>query len=93
MNPVLLPANQFPRFYRGGAAIAELRGTGDDGQYVPEDWVGSTTNHVVGSLVTLGPAAGIAVLEWTSGRSRLSNAPNAHRGVMHDRSPGSPPLS
>lgn len=42
MKPVSLPANQPRQFYRGGAAIAELRGdpTADTG---PEDWVASTT--------------------------------------------------
>jgi mannose-6-phosphate isomerase len=45
MKPIRLAANRFPRFYRGGAAIDELRGTGggaSDG-FLPEDWVGSTT--------------------------------------------------
>lgn len=41
MKPQLLPPNQFPRFYRGGARIDALRGlpAGEDGR--PEDWVGS----------------------------------------------------
>lgn len=43
MKPVLLPPNGIPRFYRGGAAIAEFRGTQPAGDRVPEDWVGSTT--------------------------------------------------
>jgi mannose-6-phosphate isomerase len=40
-----LAANRFPRFYRGGPAIDELRGTstGAGGDVLPEDWVGSTT--------------------------------------------------
>ena len=43
MKPLLLPPNQFHRFYRGGARIDALRGVpaGEDGR--PEDWVGSTT--------------------------------------------------
>jgi mannose-6-phosphate isomerase len=42
MKPLLLPPNQFHRFYRGGARIDALRGVpeGEDGR--PEDWVGST---------------------------------------------------
>ena len=42
MKPLLLPPNQFHRFYRGGARIDALRGApaGEDGR--PEDWVGST---------------------------------------------------
>ena len=42
MKPLLLPPNQFHRFYSGGARIDALRGVpkGEDGR--PEDWVGST---------------------------------------------------
>ncbi|MEA2228477.1 MAG: mannose-6-phosphate isomerase [Solirubrobacteraceae bacterium] len=43
MIPLLLPPNWVPRFYRGGRAIAELRGVEPPGERVPEDWVGSTT--------------------------------------------------
>ena len=45
MKPIRLAANRFPRFYRGGSAIDELRGgpPGADGAFLPEDWVGSTT--------------------------------------------------
>lgn len=42
VRPVRLPANQPPRFYRGGAAIAALRGT-PNMEYGPEDWVASCT--------------------------------------------------
>jgi len=43
VRPVVLPPNGIPRFYRGGAAIAALRGIEPAGERVPEDWVGSTT--------------------------------------------------
>jgi mannose-6-phosphate isomerase len=45
VKPIRLAANRFPRFYRGGSAIDELRGTtpGAGGGFLPEDWVGSTT--------------------------------------------------
>lgn len=49
MKPIKLPANQPPQFYRGGAAIAALRGAstsdndGGGNQFGPEDWVASTT--------------------------------------------------
>jgi mannose-6-phosphate isomerase len=43
VRPVVLPPNAVPRFYRGGPAIAALRGTEPLGERVPEDWVGSTT--------------------------------------------------
>lgn len=42
-RPVLLPANQPERFYRGGAAIAALRGDGAPQAFGPEDWVASCT--------------------------------------------------
>jgi mannose-6-phosphate isomerase len=42
-SPLVLPPNQFHRFYAGGARIDALRGApaGDEGR--PEDWIGSTT--------------------------------------------------
>src|SRR3954468_19702825 len=43
VRPIVLPPNGIPRFYLGGPAIAELRGTEPAGERVPEDWVGSTT--------------------------------------------------
>ena len=45
MKPIRLGANRFPRFYRGGPAIDELRGRTPEagGAFLPEDWVGSTT--------------------------------------------------
>jgi mannose-6-phosphate isomerase len=44
VSPVDLPGNQpADRFYRGGPRIAAFRGTGAEGDRVPEDWVGSTT--------------------------------------------------
>ncbi|WP_020670990.1 class I mannose-6-phosphate isomerase [Amycolatopsis nigrescens] len=42
-SPIKLPANQPPQFYRGGDAIAALRGAGESAKFGPEDWVGSTT--------------------------------------------------
>ncbi|HEX3791246.1 MAG TPA: class I mannose-6-phosphate isomerase [Pseudonocardiaceae bacterium] len=41
--PIVLPANQPHQFYRGGAAIAELRGVPAGSDFGPEDWVASTT--------------------------------------------------
>ncbi|RJQ90003.1 class I mannose-6-phosphate isomerase [Amycolatopsis panacis] len=44
LDPIRLPANQPPQFYRGGDAIARLRGaSGSDSKFGPEDWVGSVT--------------------------------------------------
>ena len=42
LRPIQLPANQPPRFYRGGAAIAALRGDAPK-EFGPEDWVASCT--------------------------------------------------
>lgn len=45
VRALVLPANQPKQFYRGGASIAALRGGGDDREFGPEDWVGSTTTR------------------------------------------------
>jgi mannose-6-phosphate isomerase len=42
LKPEVLGPNQFRRFYRGGPAIAALRGLESTDEYAPEDWVGST---------------------------------------------------
>ncbi|PRX49444.1 mannose-6-phosphate isomerase [Prauserella shujinwangii] len=44
-EPVRLPANQPPQFYRGGEAIAALRGHPGSAEFGPEDWVASTTTR------------------------------------------------
>ncbi|HKH16580.1 MAG TPA: hypothetical protein VKA57_03565 [Solirubrobacteraceae bacterium] len=41
--PLLLPPNQFQRFYAGGARIDALRGAPAVADHRPEDWIGSTT--------------------------------------------------
>lgn len=40
-----LPPNQPPHFYRGGVAIAAFRGLPVTDDYLPEDWVASTTTR------------------------------------------------
>ena len=44
-RPTVLPANQPHQFYRGGAAIAALRGLAPASEFGPEDWVASTTTR------------------------------------------------
>jgi len=43
LGAIKLPPNGIPRFYRGGPAIAELRGFDPGGDRVPEEWIASTT--------------------------------------------------
>jgi mannose-6-phosphate isomerase len=43
LEPLRLPANQPPQFYRGGDAIAALRGASPDKKFGPEDWVASVS--------------------------------------------------
>jgi mannose-6-phosphate isomerase len=45
VQPVVLPANQPRQFYRGGTAIAALRGVPPASEFNPEDWVASTTTR------------------------------------------------
>lgn len=45
VRPTVLPANQPHQFYRGGEAIAALRGVPRSSEFGPEDWVASTTTR------------------------------------------------
>ncbi|MBT2395389.1 class I mannose-6-phosphate isomerase [Streptomyces sp. ISL-100] len=44
MRSFVLGPNQPQRFYRGGPAIAAFRGLASQGEWYPEDWVGSSTS-------------------------------------------------
>jgi len=44
VEPIVLGPNQVHRFYRGGPAIAEFRGTRSGDDHAPEDWVASATS-------------------------------------------------
>jgi mannose-6-phosphate isomerase len=50
MEPVVLPANQPPQFYRGGTRIAAFRGTQPASAFEPEDWIASTVSLHGGTL-------------------------------------------
>jgi mannose-6-phosphate isomerase len=78
LGPVVLPANQPPRFYRGGAAIAALRGEPLTSEYVPEDWVAScTTLHGE-------PVSGLSPLpDGTLLRDAVAADPDAWLGAKH----------
>ncbi len=47
----VLEPNQMHRFYRGGRRIADLRGSGVEDEFAPEEWVGSTTPAFGGDSV------------------------------------------
>lgn len=76
--PVLLDPNQPARFYRGGAGIARFRGVPQTSQYVPEDWVGSTTE------IFSQPGAGLTRLAGGETlRHAIAAAPAAFLGPEH----------
>jgi mannose-6-phosphate isomerase len=76
--PVLLDSNQPARFYRGGAGIARFRGVPQVSQYVPEDWVGSTTE------IFSQPGAGLTRLaDGETLRHAIAAAPDAFLGPEH----------
>ena len=78
MKPLLLPPNQFHRFYRGGARIDALRGVpeGEDGR--PEDWIGSTATSFGSGT------EGLSRLEdGTLLRDAIAADPEAYLGPDH----------
>lgn len=81
-----LPANQPERFYRGGAAIAALRGIDPVHEFQPEDWVASTTT-LFGQ-----PTAGLSPLpDGRSLRAAIGQAPELWLGADHVRAFGADP--
>ena len=78
MEPILLPPNQLRRFYRGGARISELRRTGNDDPYAPEEWIASMASPF-GE-----PGAGISVLpDGTALSDRVAKEPEGFLGRAH----------
>lgn len=78
MEPISLGPNVVHRFYRGGPAIAEVRGILSEDDHAPEDWVGSATS-VFGS-------AGLGVATLPDGRSApeaFAADPEAFFGARH----------
>ncbi|AHI00895.1 class I mannose-6-phosphate isomerase [Kutzneria viridogrisea] len=78
LTPVRLPANQPRQFYRGGAAIAELRGLPATAEFGPEDWVGSTTTRFGQQAAGLSPLPDGGLL-----RDAVAADPAAWLGAEH----------
>jgi mannose-6-phosphate isomerase len=77
MRPVRLAANQPRQFYRGGAAIADLRGMPATAEFGPEDWVGSITTQ-------FGKEAGLSPLpDGTLLRDAVAADPTGWLGAAH----------
>jgi mannose-6-phosphate isomerase len=76
--PVVLPPNLVPRFYRGGEAIAALRGVEPGDERTPEEWVGSATT--AWREQTLGLSA---LPDGTLVRDALRADPEALLGPQH----------
>src|SRR3954452_5192229 len=87
MRPVVLPPNGIRRFYRGGPAIAALRGQAPPQDRVPEDWVGSTT-EAFGE-----PGVGLSALpDGTLLRDAIAADAEAWLGAGHVRRWGPDPV-
>jgi mannose-6-phosphate isomerase len=86
MKPVLLPPNQFHRFYKGGARIDALRGEpqGEDGR--PEDWVGSTATSWGSDSEGLSRLADGTIL-----KQAIEANPEAYLGAEHVAAYGADP--
>jgi mannose-6-phosphate isomerase len=77
LRPVRLAANQPRQFYRGGAAIADLRGLPATAEFGPEDWVGSITTQ-------FGKDAGLSPLpDGTLLRDAVAADPTGWLGAAH----------
>ena len=86
MKPILLPPNQFHRFYKGGARIDALRGEpqGEDGR--PEDWVGSTATSWGSDSEGLSRLADGTIL-----KQAIEANPEAYLGPEHVAAYGADP--
>jgi mannose-6-phosphate isomerase len=86
MKPILLPPNQFHRFYKGGARIDALRGEpqGEDGR--PEDWVGSTATSWGSDSEGLSRLADGTIL-----KEAIEANPEAYLGAEHVAAYGADP--
>lgn len=78
LAPLVLGPNQPRQFYRGGARIARFRGITPGSEFLPEDWVGSTTElfgrHGAG-LTLLGDGRAL--------REAIAADPDGYLGPAH----------
>ena len=78
MKPVCLPPNQLHRFYKGGRRIAELRSTGNEDPYAPEEWIASMASPF-GE-----PGVGVSTLpDGTSLAEAVRADPRSYLGGQH----------
>lgn len=86
LSPIPLGPNQPDRPYRGGAGIAELRGTEQPSEFSPEDFVGSATEIFSGGGVGLTalPSGGLL-------RDELAADPEGWLGPDHRARYGTSP--
>jgi mannose-6-phosphate isomerase len=86
MSAIKLPPNGVPRFYRGGPAIAELRGFDPGSENVPEEWIGSTA--IVFGETELGLSR---LSDGTLLRDAIARDPVAWLGAKHAERFGADP--
>jgi mannose-6-phosphate isomerase len=84
--PIRLAANQPQRFYRGGAAIAHFRGHPANQEYVPEDWIGSTT-----SILDAAPNGLSTLPDGRLLRDAVADDPDGFLGAEHVEASGPDP--
>jgi mannose-6-phosphate isomerase len=80
MHAIKLPPNGVPRFYRGGSAIAGLRGFEPGGARVPEEWIGSTTTVFGEAELGLSPLPDGTLLRDAIARDPIAWLGPAHAG-------------
>jgi mannose-6-phosphate isomerase len=86
VQPTKLPPNPIRHFYRGGPAIAQLRGFDLDSDHTPEEWIGSATTLFGDS------ERGLSRLpDGTLVRDALAADPEAWLGPEHVERFGSSP--
>ena len=84
--PTKLPPNPIRHFYRGGRAIAQLRGFDLDSDHAPEEWIGSTATLFGESELGLSRLADGALL-----RDVIAADPEAWLGPDHAERFGADP--